>query len=266
MTQDKGLSAYSIIKAERLQFPLSENDIISREGNIISRFHRIYYPTLGRAKLCLADKEIYLDCGRVYFIPAYLMAQCRIEGKTEIYYLEFFSEHPLLEMYRYLSDSYSVKANEHTPYLLENIVEGNGGATYSAKMRVFGAMNLLMADFLRDLPLERGGVSKFVPVLKYINEHYRENISLSALAEIMNISTMYFSGFFKRTFNISPKQYILNKRIAESQILLLETDMTVKEIAYLVGFEGENYFSEYFSFRTGISALRFRAKHSVKKA
>ena len=69
---------------------------------------------------------------------------------------------------------------------------------------------------------------------------------------------MYFSNYFKQVFHISPKQYILNKRLSESQRLLLESEMSVKEIAYAVGFENESYFSEFFSKKTGIPALRFR--------
>ena len=75
---------------------------------------------------------------------------------------------------------------------------------------------------------------------------------------MMNISSMYFSNLFKHTFNISPKQYILNKRLREGQRLLLETQMSVKEIAYEVGFENENYFSEYFSMKVGTPPLKFR--------
>ena len=74
----------------------------------------------------------------------------------------------------------------------------------------------------------------------------------------MNISTMYFSNSSKQVFHISPKQYILHKRLTESQRLLLETDMSIKEIAYAVGFENESYFSEFFSAKIGISARKFR--------
>ena len=101
---------------------------------------------------------------------------------------------------------------------------------------------------------------KFGEVLAYIDENYRKSISLSELASIMNISTMYFSNYFKRVFKISPKQYVLNKRLTESQRLLLESRMSVKEIAYQVGFENENYFSEFFSQKVGISALNFRKR------
>ena len=40
--------------------------------------------------------------------------------------------------------------------------------------------------------------------------------------------------------------------------LLLDSRMSIKEIAYAVGFENENYFSEFFSAKVGISALKFR--------
>jgi AraC-like DNA-binding protein len=40
--------------------------------------------------------------------------------------------------------------------------------------------------------------------------------------------------------------------------------MTVKEIAYAVGFENENYFSEFFSAKIGISALKFRNRQLPK--
>jgi transcriptional regulator GlxA family with amidase domain len=39
---------------------------------------------------------------------------------------------------------------------------------------------------------------------------------------------------------------------------LLQSTLSVKEIAYAVGFENENYFSEFFTAKMGISALKFR--------
>ena len=88
--------------------------------------------------------------------------------------------------------------------------------------------------------------------------HYKEHIALSDLAALMNISTMYFSNSFKAAFHISPKQYILNMRLTESQQLLLQTDLSIKEIAYSVGFENENYFSEFFTSKLGVSPRKFR--------
>ena len=127
-------------------------------------------------------------------------------------------------------------------------------------MRVRGAMDLLLADFFKEAGVDRHSLLKFEKVLYFVEENYRRNIPLSELAGLMNISTVYFSNSFKKAFHISPKQYILNKRLTESQRLLLETDLSVKEIAYAVGFENENYFSEFFAEKVGISALKFRSR------
>ena len=130
----------------------------------------------------------------------------------------------------------------------------------SSQMKVQGAMNLIISDFISGINMDKMTLMRFAPVLEYIDENFTRDISLTELAEIMKISRMYFSNAFKKVFDISPKQYILNKRLMESQRLLLETEMSVAEVAYAVGFENENYFSEFFSARVGISALKFRKR------
>ena len=121
-------------------------------------------------------------------------------------------------------------------------------------------MSLILADFMGELDASAADLHRFSRVLEYIDENYKKHITLSSLADIMSVSAMYFSNLFKSTFNISPKQYILNKRLVESQRLLLETDMSVKEIAYAVGFDNENYFSEFFSAKVGTPAVKFRSR------
>ena len=127
-------------------------------------------------------------------------------------------------------------------------------------MKVQGAMQLLLSDFFEDTSSAHKDFARFESVLAYIEENFRNKIPLSVLAKQMNVSTLYFSNFFKNTFHISPKQYILNKRLAEGQRLLLETDMTIAEIANAVGFFNENYFSEFFSAKIGISASKYRQR------
>jgi AraC-like DNA-binding protein len=151
-----------------------------------------------------------------------------------------------------------VPATLLTEGLFETVLENYAKNSPDADMRVRGAMDLLLADFFAEPFIDRRSLVKFAGVLHYIREHYREKIALSELAALMNISTMYFSNSFKAAFHISPKQYILNMRLTESQQLLLQTDLSIKEIAYSVGFENENYFSEFFAAKMGISALKFR--------
>ena len=259
------LNTYSVAFAERRDIGEEWNEVKWNRNHFHVQYHRLYFPTSGRAEIRLLNKTIELECGRVYFIPAYSVTESRIAGQMNKFYVHFQVDSPFFELYRYMSDTYSVEANSHTEYLFNTVLENYSDKSMVARHRVQGAMNLIMADFFKDISVDRRSILKFEPVLAYVSEHYRENIRLSTLAGLINVSTMYFSNAFKKVFNISPKQFILNKRLTESQRLLLETEMSVKEIAYAVGFENESYFSEFFSAKVGISALRFRNREAPKR-
>ena len=67
----------------------------------------------------------------------------------------------------------------------------------------------------------------FVPIVDYLPNNYKQNISIKALADLMNLKLVYFSDLFKTTFLITPKQYLINKCLIESQNLLQQTNVSV---------------------------------------
>lgn len=256
-------NSYSVAFAERRDIGEEWNRVEWNLRHHQIGYHRLYYRTDregGKAVLHLVDCDLEILPGKVYFIPAFSVLQSEIDGEMNKYYIHFQSDSLVFGLYRYLSGRYAVDANRMTEALFDTVVENYAKNTPDAHMKVRGAMDLLLSDFFEGPDVDRHSIVRFERVLYYIDENYRKNIPLSELAALMNISTMYFSNSFKAAFHISPKQYILNKRLTESQRLLLETDLSVKEIAYAVGFENENYFSEFFSSKVGISALRFRKR------
>ena len=253
-----GSSSFPVVFAERRRVGDEWNKIIWDRHHKDIMCHRLYLPISGSGRLTLASGEIDLCPGRLYFLPAFSVLRSTINTEIDKYYIHFRSSFSILEMYGYLSRHFSVEANESTVSLVETVLQNYTDRSVKASMKVAGAMSILLSDFLDGISGNEANMPKFSAVLDYIDEHYTENIRLQALADIMNISTMYFSNAFKNTFNISPKQYVLNKRLAKSQQLLIETELSIKDIAYAVGFENENYFSEFFSSKMGISALKFR--------
>lgn len=251
---------YSVVFAERREVGDEWNLVKWNSSHPQIQYHRLYYLTEGSAKLYLFDRELELYPGKVYFVPAFSVKESRIDGKMNKYYIHFQSSSPYFNLYRYLSDRYFVDAGPNTEFLFRTVLDEYSQSSASARMRVQGAMSLILADFLSDVSAAGPDLIKFSEVIAYIDAHYKEDVSVAELAAIMNISPMYFSNYFKKTFRISPKQYVLNKRLMESQRLLLESRLSIKEIAYQVGFENENYFSEFFAQRVGISALKFRKR------
>lgn len=95
-------------------------------------------------------------------------------------------------------------------------------------------------------------------IQSYIDEHYLENISLQDIAVELNMSQYYISHVFKRTIGYSPMQYVIRRRIGESQSYLLSTDKTVTEIAYMVGYNSASNFNSAFKKMVGMSPQRYR--------
>ena len=251
-------NTYSVVFAERRDIGDEWNHVRWNKDHHQIGYHRLYMLTSGRAAIHLIDRTLDLVPGYVYFIPAFSVLQSEIDGEMNKYYIHFQADSPVFGLYRFLSERYAVKSDEMTEYLFNTVVNNYAKNTQDAYLKVRGAMDLLLADFFSEPYAHPLALNKFDAVLRHIDNNFSRNIPLSELASIMNISTMYFSNYFKQVFHISPKQYILHKRLTESQRLLLETDMSVKEIAYAVGFENESYFSEFFSAKTGISARKFR--------
>lgn len=70
----------------------------------------------------------------------------------------------------------------------------------------------------------------------YIEEHYRENLSLEVMAEIVHMNPYYFSSFFKKNAGENFKDYVNKVRISHAVTLLLSIDLKGYEIAMETGF------------------------------
>lgn len=93
---------------------------------------------------------------------------------------------------------------------------------------------------------------------RYIMDNYNTNITLTQVADLVNMSSTYFSKKFKEVTGFGFKEYLLNLRINKACELLLETKYSITEIAYESGFNDSNYFGDVFKKNKGISPLQYR--------
>ena len=104
-------------------------------------------------------------------------------------------------------------------------------------------------------------------MLQYIQQHIHQPDLLSAenLGKIFNLSPKYIGSFFKRNFQEPLQQYITRNRIRMAEDLLLNSKMTIKEIAYKMGYSDSSHLVRSFQKIYGISPLRYRQEHSLSK-
>jgi len=87
---------------------------------------------------------------------------------------------------------------------------------------------------------------KILKVQRYIDKHFQEPLKMDELAKQFYISSCYLSHKFKELTGLSPKQYLMSVRLKNASVLLLNTDMTVSEIADSVGFPDHSNFIKSF--------------------
>lgn len=99
-------------------------------------------------------------------------------------------------------------------------------------------------------------------VRRYIDLHFKEPLSLDQLAEETHMNKYYLSHAFKKEYGISPINYMITRRLEESKYLLAETDLSMSQIAQLLGFSSLSYFSQVFRRTQSATPMEFR--QSVK--
>lgn len=94
--------------------------------------------------------------------------------------------------------------------------------------------------------------------VEYINEHYNENLTLSGVADKVEITAGYLSSLFSVNMKCCFVDYLNEVRIEHACIYLKQNRLRVYEIAFKVGFHDEKYFSKVFKKLKGVSPAQFR--------
>jgi AraC-like DNA-binding protein len=92
---------------------------------------------------------------------------------------------------------------------------------------------------------------QFENMIKDCIDHDHE-VDFSEIATKLNFSLRSFERFVKKTQNTTPVRYVLNKRLEKAYILLNENKLSIKNIAYQVGFSSITYFNKCFKMIHGV--------------
>lgn len=133
---------------------------------------------------------------------------------------------------------------------------------------------VICASFLRNDPIQVNIVykslcnrlidkSKKTPVVievqKYINRNYNnEDLSISEIANSLGISQTYLTRLFKRELGMTFADYLTNVRIKNAIILMRDPSLKLCEIAKLIGYGTQHYFSNVFRKNVGISPQDYK--------
>ena len=97
-------------------------------------------------------------------------------------------------------------------------------------------------------------------IRQYLDRNYMENLHLADVAAALHTSASHASHLFRRENGLSPMQYVALRRIGEAQNLLINTKMSVTDIAAQVGYNNSNYFQNVFHHALGMTPCEYRRR------
>ncbi|WP_170311514.1 helix-turn-helix domain-containing protein [Vallitalea okinawensis] len=132
------------------------------------------------------------------------------------------------------------------------------------------ALNYLNAVMLMDFmsQIKSGIVHRKTPTsplikntLHYIDQHLYDDLSLTQVAEDLDVNSSYLSRIFKQEVGIPFSEYIHQSRIKKAQHLLLLTELSIVEISNKLGYTTQSHFTKIFKKICGMTPKQYKQEH-----
>mgnify|MGYP005778721571 CR=1 FL=1 len=160
------------------------------------------------------------------------------------------------------SDADAVRA------IAKKLMQAEAAEPRGVRSRYLASMLLLelREQALADAP-EDGGVSSSAEQLcerikEFVFFHRFSDVKVREIARELGYHEKYLSAVFHRTEGVTLKAYIDAQRCAEAKRLLLESRLTVTEVAYYLNFPDPHSFARFFKTTAGRTATQFREEQS----
>ena len=258
------------------EFPCAgyQNTITNRAGYWVP-WHRheeieVLYPASGSLELCLPGTTIHLYAGDGAFINTNVLHMACSVDRCELCSLVF---RPALiagapdsvfdkKYVRPLTESATIKASilrrgspqdsqalSHLEAAFQAMSAGQGGYEFQVRGHLSALWYLLYTKEEAErsvTPASTTDTTRLKQMLDYIHSHYAQALTLAEIAQAANIGPRECLRCFRRTIDLSPKQYLQQYRISEAAVFLRETDLSIAEIALQCGFDSPSNFAQTF--------------------
>lgn len=142
---------------------------------------------------------------------------------------------------------HALKADMLIRTILDNVILENFSAIQvSSKMGV--VKNSTRVSLYKRLSMAKA----------WVEQNHASSLTVERMADIAMLNPYHFIRIFKKTYGLTPHQYLIEVRIDQARILLSESDQSVSSVCNAVGFDSLSSFSRLFKARVGVSPKLYR--------
>lgn len=237
-------------------------------NGVRTTYNRLYFFLGGEGWLNIDGEQYFPKPGQMFVLPADVpLTFATVSTNTfSKHWCHFQAKVGDFHLFKLLKLPYFIQVNDaaYMARLFEQLEQAYGDSgDLAAPLKVKSLFMDIFIYFVEHIPPQSIVVSKSpahykqYQILKYIEDHLGESLTLERLANVFNYNPNYFIRYFKSMFNISPNQYIVKTRIEKAKRLLAESSDTLDQIADAVGME-RVYFSKVFKQYTSFSPSEYR--------
>lgn len=240
---------------QRLYRTLAERTIIGKDQVIILEEQEAETGKEKDQKDWFQEIRRLLEKKKFEYIPdevRYLMREWKKDGKTQLW-MESKVRHLF---YLLLSSEYLDSTVLETEFVIEDAF------FYAVSMEELEEN--ILAEIEKKRREQEGTEIKpdtpefFEQIKDYISEHLSEPLTLQQLCRYFGISQPYVSRFFRKYEGVSFSNYLTEARVRKAKELLRQNnDMLIKDVAFMVGYSDQFYFSRIFRSVVGVSPTEY---------
>ncbi len=246
--QDTGKSGFSLQRRSvHADYPLHWHE-----------YYEFEYVLSGKGKMVINDTEYEIKPGLLCFMTPVDFQQVFITEDAELINICFIDSwiHPNI-----LDKIKAGTANYDCPVsLLEELENEYENDFWLGSMCIKQILNCILIHTLRGTSPNNllHNPSPIQRTLQYIQMHFRENLTVSFLANYVGLTPNYLSSMFHKTVGKTLNEYLTGIRLDVSTKLLIFTDLPITQICYDCGFGSLSNFMRTFKKQYGMSPNQFR--------
>lgn len=231
---------------------------------VMSPFGRLYYMIADHGWLETEQGRMDLVPGSMYLIPPYTQVNLRTDKRIEKFYFHFSLRYAGMEILEGINTCFQLPL---PAALLTQIISAYQSAKLPDLLQLKGIAYNTLSDFIRnalpDLSNRLVLADAYQEIYAYVDKHLSAALSSADVCAALGLSHETLRRRFRQDNGITLKQYIQGRLIQQAALQLLLTNRTVSEIAGVMGFQDEFYFSRVFKQKMAYSPREYRRINAV---
>lgn len=243
-----------------------KNEADAEFGPAKRDFYLLHFILSGAGYFTVGDeKDVHVQKGDVFLIVPHKTTVYRADPNDpyEYFWLGFNgpSAQEIVESMGFTNGNYVVHTNDESLYeKLADICKTPAPDIKKFLSIYSGFYEVLSRLTAENVRFDKREFGKDYALLaaEYIERNYMNELSVQALSEYLNLSRSQVYRVFKKTYKVSPEEYIADFRLGKATNMIKKTNKTIQEIAYQCGYKSVSHFITRYKKKHGITPLRGR--------